>query len=107
MPFGTGAAMLPRPIGWRAKLFALRTASQRVVRSALLGVLERLVRLGHFLELVLRARLLGNVRVIFLREPAIGLLDLVGGSTALDPERRVVIRVLHRALRLSVVADCC
>ena len=93
---GSAAAMLARPIGRRAEFFALRTASQRVVGRALLGILERLVRLGDFLEPRLRSRLLGNVRMIFLREAPIGLPDLIGGSAALDSERGVVVRVLHR-----------
>ena len=71
-------------------------AAERVVGGALLRVLEGLVGLGDFLEARLGLRLLGDVRMIFLREPAIRLLDLVGGSAALDAERGVVVAVLHR-----------
>src|SRR6185436_11644051 len=81
--FGTVAAVLPRPVGRRAELLTLRPASQFVVCRALLGILERLVRLGDFLEFRFRARFLRNIGMIFLRETAIGLLDLVGGGAAL------------------------
>ena len=72
-------------------------AAQRVVGRAFLRVLESLVGLGNFLEARLGLRLLGNIRMIFLRQSAICLLDLVGGGAALDAECGVVVAVLHRA----------
>ena len=59
-------------------------------------ILERLVGLGDFLEARLGLRLLGNVRMVFLRQSPVGLLDLVLRSAALDTERGVVVAVLHR-----------
>jgi hypothetical protein len=92
------ATVLTCPVRWRPELFALRAAAERIVGRALLGVLQRLVRLGDFLELLFRAGFFRDVGMIFLRKPSIGLADFVGGSAALDTERGVVIRVLHRTL---------
>ena len=73
-------------------------AARRVVGGALFGILQRLVGLGDFLELRFGARLLRDVRVIFLREPAIRLLDLVSGRATFDAESRVVVGVLHLSI---------
>src|SRR5207237_190066 len=54
-------AELPLPVGWRPEALAGRVASQLVVGLALLGILQRLVRLGDLLEFLLALRILGDV----------------------------------------------
>ena len=66
-----------RPFRRRAELLALRTAAERVIGRALLGILQSLVSLGDLLEPLFRAWLLGDIRMIFLRQAPIGLPDLI------------------------------
>src|SRR6185436_827028 len=80
----------------RAELLArLPVAAELVVRGALLGVLQYLVRFLHFLELRLGVLLLAHIRVVLPGEAPVGLLDLVGGGRARHIERLVVVPVFH------------
>src|SRR5438477_1301091 len=89
------------PIGRRAELLPFaKAAAELVVGCALLGILQRLVRLGDLLELLLRAGLLRDVGVVLLRRLAVRLLDLVGARCPRHPEDRVVILVLHLSLQI-------
>src|SRR6478735_3405603 len=92
------AAEAVEPVGRRAEVLARAVAAQAVVRGALFLVAQRLVRLGDFLELLLGVGLLGDVRVVLARQPAVGLLDLLVGRAALDAEALVVVLVLHAPL---------
>src|SRR5579864_4168080 len=83
---------------WRwPEFIARRVTTKLVVRGALLGVLQRFVCFGHFLELFLGARFLRDVGMVFARELAIRGLDLRGLRRARNAERRVVVLVFHRA----------
>jgi hypothetical protein len=66
-----------------------------VIGRALFGILQRFVGLGHFLEFLLGARFLRHVGMIFARELAVRLLDLIGAGRAGHAERGVVILVFH------------
>src|SRR5436190_16813154 len=79
-------------------LSGLESRSQLIVGRLLLGILERLVRLGDLLEALLRPGLLVHVRMVLLRELAIGLLDVLGARRALDAQDPVVVLVLHEFL---------
>ena len=102
--FEAAAALgeLLAPIGRRAEILARRVAAELIVRGALLRVLERLVGLRHFLELLLGVLFLRHVGVILARELAIGGLDLVGGRVFLHAENRVVVLVLHQGFLCPV-----
>src|SRR6187200_1938820 len=89
--------MLAGPLGRRPEFFALRARAEGIVGCAFLRVLECSVGLGDLLETLLGLRLLRDVRMVFLRQPSIGLLDLLLRSAALDPERGVVVAVFHLA----------
>src|SRR5262249_47458300 len=92
--FLLSAAAAPKaaePVRRRPKVLSRAVAAEAVVGGALLLVLQRLVGLGHLLELLLGVRLLGDVRVVLARELAVGLLDLVVGGAALDTEGLVVV----------------
>jgi hypothetical protein len=86
----------------RPELLALAIRAELVVRGTLLGVLERLVRLGHLLELLLGVLLLGDVRMVLARELAVGRLDLVRARLALEPEDAVIVLVSHRSSVVSM-----
>src|SRR6202035_1177345 len=60
-----------------ARIPRRRRGSELVVGGALLGILERLIRLGDFLEFLLGTGLLGDIGMVFARQPAISLLDIV------------------------------
>jgi hypothetical protein len=94
-----GAELLLPPGRRPEFLPLLETRAELVVRRALLRVLQRLVRFGDFLELLLGARFLRHVRVVLSRELAIRGLDLVLRRVAVDAERRVVVLVFHAAIR--------
>ena len=73
-----GVAKSLFPIGGRAKLLARSiVAAQLIVGSALVGVLQDLVRLLNILESGFRVLFLADVRMIFAGELAIGALDLL------------------------------
>ena len=84
------------PIGRRPEFLARAVRAELVVGGALLGVLERLVRLGHFLELLLGVLLLGHVGMVLAGEPAVRGLDVVRAASRVDPEDPVVVLVFHR-----------
>ena len=66
--------------------------AELIVGRSLLAVAENLVRLGGFLELLVRVGIIGiAVRVVLHRHPAVGLLDLLVVSTLADAEDLVVI----------------
>src|SRR5436309_3493141 len=71
-----------------------------VVDPSLLVVREDLVRFGNLLELLFRRFrvVLVQVRMVFLREPAVCSLDLVLGRPARDAEPLIVVFVGHVAL---------
>jgi hypothetical protein len=101
--FGALGAELALPIGRRAEILArLEPAAELVVRGALLGILEGLVRLRDLLEFLLGPGLLVHVRVVLLCELAIRLLDVVRARRPLDAEDCVVVLVLHDALSDSI-----
>ena len=79
------AAVLTRPLRRRTEFLALRLRAECVIGRALFRILEGLVGLGDFLEARLGLRLLGDIRMIFLRQPAVSLLDLVGEAPRSTP----------------------
>src|SRR5918993_1518147 len=87
------------PAGAEAAVEAAHPAAERVaaavVEVALLGVLENLVRLGDPFEPLGCVRLAGDVGVQLHRQPAVGLLDLLGARVARHPEDLVVVTA-HR-----------
>ena len=87
--------LLARPFRRRAEFLALRSRAECVVGGAFFRVLESPVGLGNLLEALLGLRLLRDIRMIFLRQPAVGLLDFLLRSAALDAECGVVVAVLH------------
>ena len=91
----TVATVAATPVGWRLELLARAMHAELVVGGALLGIAQRRVGLGDFLELALALRILGDVRMVLAREPAIGLLDVGVAGVARDTEHGVVVGVLH------------
>src|SRR6267378_4135502 len=83
------------PVGRRAEILPGPVRAQAVEGGALFLVLERLVRLGHFLELLLGVRLLRDVGVVLARELAVGLLDVLVARAALDAQDLVIVLVFH------------
>src|SRR6266480_3158705 len=83
------------PIGRRTEVLPGAVRAEAVEGGALFLVPERLVRLGHFLELLLGVRLLRDVGVVLAREPAVGLLDVLVARAALDAQELVIVLVLH------------
>ena len=85
--------------GPEAAVEAAHPAAERVaapvVEVPLLGVLQHLVRLGDLLEALGGIRLGGHVGVQLHRQPAVGLLDLLGARVARYPEDLVVVTA-HR-----------
>src|SRR5438105_4716370 len=86
-------------------------AAELVVRRALFRILQRFIRLADFLEFLLGVGLFRYVGMVFARELAIRLLDVIIAGAALDAEGRVVVLVFHQStlrmagLRSSTV--CC
>ena len=67
-------------------------AGARVVLLALLGIAEHVVCLRDLLEAGLGLLVVGvAVRVVFARQLAVGLLDLLRGRLLVDPECLVVV----------------
>src|SRR5438445_4820813 len=83
-------------------------AAVRVVDLPLPLVREDLVRLGEFLEALLGDLLvtLRHVGMVFLREPAVRLLDVVPARGPGNPEDVVVVPLAHGVLRFSRHALC-
>jgi hypothetical protein len=54
-----------------------------------------LISFRYVLELGLALGLLGNIRMIFTRESAIGLLDVVFGRIPLQTKDFIVVFVFH------------
>src|SRR5438270_13254345 len=77
-------------------------AAELVVRRALFRILQRFIRLADFLEFLLGVGLFRYIGMVFARELAIGLLDVVVGGAAFDAEGRVVVLVFHQStLRMA------
>src|SRR6266850_1950498 len=83
------------PIGRRTEVLPRPVRAEAVEGCALFLVLERLVRLGDLLELLLRVRLLRDVGMVFARELAVSLLDILVARAALDAQDLVIVLVLH------------
>src|SRR6185436_1932637 len=92
------AAEAVEPVGGRPEILPGAVAAEAVVRGALVLVAQGLVGLRDLLELLLGVRFLGDVRVIFAREAAIGFLDVLVARAALDAEDLVIALVLHAPL---------
>src|SRR5664279_4006507 len=76
----------------------LPVRAEEVVFRALLGIGEDLVGLVDLLELRLCGSVAGlDVRVVLAGQLAEGTLDLRRGGVTLDPERRVVIAIVHQS----------
>jgi len=84
------------PAGRRAEVLAgLIVLPELVVGGALFGVGEDLVGLVDLFHAFFGVRLLGDVRMVFARELAVGLLDFVGGRLARHAQRPVVVPEFH------------
>src|SRR5436190_10720616 len=70
--------------------------TELVVRRALLRVGQDLVGLLRFLEFFFRPLVGIAVRVMLHRELAVGLLDVLLGSIAVDAQHRVVVPLCHQ-----------
>src|SRR5260370_37033864 len=70
-------------------------AAQPIVGGALLRILEGFVGFADFLEFLLGAGLLGNVRMVLPRELPVRLLDFLGAGLAVDAHHAVVVLVFH------------
>ena len=84
------------PARRRTEILPRLVAAELVVGGALLRVLQRFVRFGDFLEFLLGVLFLRDVGVVFPRELAIRLLDLVGARFLVDAEGGVIVLVFHR-----------
>src|SRR6267143_909687 len=93
--FAVGDAEALVPIGRRTEVLPGAVRAEAVEGCALFLVLERLVRLGDLLELLLRVRLLRDVGMVLARELAVSLLDILVARAALDAENLVIVLVLH------------
>src|ERR1700722_16559761 len=91
------------PLRRRMNFLSHSLRPELVVCRALVGILERLVRLGDFLEFFLRAGLFRDVRMILAREPAIGFFDLLLAGAARQPEDGVIVFVFHTYCRVAGV----
>src|SRR5579862_3626307 len=81
-------------------LSRLPVGAELVVRGALLGVLQHLVRLLHFLEARLGVWLLAYIGVVLAGQPPVGALDLIRGGGALDAQDLVVVTEFHGPLEM-------
>src|SRR5438105_4206001 len=88
-----------RPDPWQRSQRRPQTLfTELVVRLALRVVRQDVVGERDALELLFRLAVPGiDVGMVFPRELAVGLLDLVGGRTALDPEIGVKITCRHES----------
>ena len=86
----------------RLEVLAGSMVTELVVRRTLFRILQRGIGLGHFLEPGLAIRIARDIRVVLVRELAVGLLDVRGLGVARDTEDLVVILELHVAFTTSV-----
>src|SRR5260221_9457178 len=89
------AAELPLPPRGRPELPSRTVAARLIVSGALFRVLEGFIGFAELLELLLGVLFLGNVRMIFSRELAVRVLDLLGARLAVDAHHAVVVLVFH------------
>ena len=75
---------LASPIRRRPEILPRLMTAKLIIGNPLLRILERLVGFGDFLEFFLARGILGDVRMILVRELSISLLDRVGVGVALD-----------------------
>src|ERR1700719_852062 len=95
-PRAAGELEAAAPVRGRPELLAgFPVGAELVVRGALLGVLEHLVGLLHLLEARLRVRLLAHIGVVLARQPPVGGLDLIRGSSSLHAQDLVVVTEFH------------
>src|SRR6185436_1678792 len=94
-----GELEVATPVGRRPEFLAgAPVRAELIVGSAALRVLQDLVRLLHFLELLLGVLFLADVRVKFTRQPSIDALDLVLARVASHAHDLVIVLVsCHRA----------
>src|SRR5262245_13538010 len=87
-----------RPSWRRSEIGArLPTRAELVIAFALFGVGENLVGLADFLELLFRRFVVGvYVGVVFAREFAVRLLDLIRGRDARNSQSLVIVVKLYR-----------
>src|SRR5471032_2573317 len=64
------------PVGWRRERFAGRMFAEVVVSFAFFRVLQRRIRFGDVLEFRFAFRVGRDIGMIFVRELAVGLLDI-------------------------------
>ena len=87
--------MVMAPLRRRRKLLAGRPTPEFIVSRTPLGIPERRIGFGRFLEADIRARGLRNIGVMEAREFSVGLLDLLQIGIDGHTEFGVVILVLH------------
>src|SRR3990172_1098150 len=89
---------LPAPVRRRLKLLPGLMPPQLVVGGALFRILEGLIGVGDLLKSFLADWILGHVRVILVRQFAVGLLDRIGVGIARYTEDLVVVLLFHLSL---------
>jgi len=73
------------PFRRRRELFAGGVVAEIVVGRAFFRIFQRGVGFRHFLEFFFAGRILGNIRVVLVRQLAIGLLDLFSVASRATP----------------------
>ena len=89
-------AKLLAPVRRRLEILPWPVSAELVVGSTLFRTLEGLVRFGDFLEFLLPGGILGNVRMVLVRELAVRLLDLLTARVSVNAQNGVVVLVFHR-----------
>src|SRR2546430_7494735 len=93
---GAGELEAAAPVRGRPELLAgFPVGAELIVCGALLGVLQHLVRLLHFLEARLRVRLLAHIGVVLARQPPVGGLDPIRAGRPLHAQDLVVVAEFH------------
>src|SRR5690606_22200759 len=95
------------PLMGRHEIVALPMLAKIIIGCPFFRVFQRGIGFSHFLEPTLGVRLLGYIRMIFVSQTAIGLLDIRLGRIALYTKGFVIIDVFHLHLPVSMSSRVC
>jgi hypothetical protein len=85
------------PVGRGPEILAGAMLPEMIVGGSLLGILQHFIGFPDFLEAGFRVLFLADIRVVFARQLAVGLLDLRLGCITRDAHDLVIILELHRS----------